>query len=382
MAFLGRSKDPQKALQDALRAGDHEKAVPIYEALLANDPDNQQMRLRYADSLAAVGHKQKAVRTYQAVAEEMASTGFLIKGIAVFKKIVAIDPSREDLVRELAEMNHAREAGVDYKPAAEREAEPPPGEPEAAAEPPAEEPQPAEPAQERAAVAEEGVAPEETAASREEAATEEAAAPEGTPAAEEEAVPREAAASERIAAGEEDDLDDALEGLTRPGEAPAPEKTRSGATAAGAAPSGASKEKIPLFSEFSTEEFAKVVAALRHYFYPEGEVVVKEGDPGDSLFVVVQGEVGVTTRGPDGKEVELARLGEGEFFGEVSLLSGKPRTATITALRETEVMELGREDFDAITQSHPGVRETLQRFWKERTDRTVETMVAALQGDE
>lgn len=302
MALFGKPKDPQRALQDALRAGDHAKANQYYEAILERDPNNSQTRLRYADSLAAAGRKKEGVQQYMKVAESMASAGFLIKAIAVYKKLVALDPSREDFNRELAEMNRAREQGIEYRPPSQRAAEPAPAQEEVEPIPITTE------------------APEETEAVLE-------------------------------VQGEEH-------------------------VAARAAPGA----KIPLFSDLSLEEFAEVVSALHRISHAPGEVIVREGDPGDSMFVVAQGEVAVTTRSPSGKEVELATLGEGEFFGEVALLSGKSRTATITAKTDTELMELTQDDFDRIAGRFPGIRDTVQNFWKERTERTIETMIASMKG--
>jgi cAMP-dependent protein kinase regulator len=76
--------------------------------------------------------------------------------------------------------------------------------------------------------------------------------------------------------------------------------------------------------------------------------------------------------------VKLAELEEGEFFGEVSLLTGKPRTATITSLDETEVLELTREDLEELEARHPRVRQVIKEFYERRVASTVEAMIQAV----
>ncbi len=133
----------------------------------------------------------------------------------------------------------------------------------------------------------------------------------------------------------------------------------------------------PLFSELQPDELQGVVARLRHRSFPTGSVLVSEGDPGDSLFVLSQGRVKVTTRGPNAKPVDLAELKEGDFFGEVSLLTGKPRTATIVSIEDTEVLELTRDDLQTLEESHPRVREVIKEFYERRVASTVESMIKA-----
>jgi CRP-like cAMP-binding protein len=71
----------------------------------------------------------------------------------------------------------------------------------------------------------------------------------------------------------------------------------------------------------------------------------------------------------DGKQVPIAELQEGAFFGEQSILTGKPRNATIVAKEHCELLELDRPTLDAITQTHPHVRDVLQEFADQRTPR-------------
>jgi len=95
------------------------------------------------------------------------------------------------------------------------------------------------------------------------------------------------------------------------------------------------------------------------------------------MYLIASGEVKVYTRssGPSGGPLYLARLGEGDFFGEVSVLTGKPRTATITASQPTELLRLYKTKLDGTLSRHPGIRRVLDDFYKKRAKHTVEAMI-------
>jgi len=118
------------------------------------------------------------------------------------------------------------------------------------------------------------------------------------------------------------------------------------------------------------------VTSLRSY--QEGDIVVTEGEQGSSLFLVVTGQVKVFTRGERGEHLPLAELGPGDFFGEVSLLTGRPRTATITAKTEVVAIELDKDDVDRISVDHPEVSEVLEDFYRRRAQETVEAVIRRL----
>ncbi|HZD57399.1 MAG TPA: cyclic nucleotide-binding domain-containing protein [Anaerolineales bacterium] len=96
---------------------------------------------------------------------------------------------------------------------------------------------------------------------------------------------------------------------------------------------------MPIFDELEIHEFELLVAILEPETYQAGEVVFCEGDWGDKFYIVEKGEV-VITRQVNGTAVELSRQGPGEYFGEVALLHNRPRTATVTATRETKLLAL------------------------------------------
>ncbi|MCP4659401.1 MAG: cyclic nucleotide-binding domain-containing protein [bacterium] len=125
-------------------------------------------------------------------------------------------------------------------------------------------------------------------------------------------------------------------------------------------------DRVPLFSHFSTDELVAVIRGLQLHTYEAGEILFTEGQPGESLLVLASGAVRVYVRDAAGGNRQVRRLGQGEFFGEISLLSGEPRTATITAAEECEVLELDRETVVGIAEQYPKVREILREFCLER----------------
>ena len=138
--------------------------------------------------------------------------------------------------------------------------------------------------------------------------------------------------------------------------------------------------KSPLFEVLSDEEREALVKEMELESHDEGSVVIAEGDPGSSMYLIVSGEVKVYTRGTGGSggSVYLAKLGEGDFFGEVSVLTGKPRTATITASQRTDLLRLDKEKLDNALAKYPGIRKVLDEFYKKRAKHTVEAMIESL----
>ena len=121
----------------------------------------------------------------------------------------------------------------------------------------------------------------------------------------------------------------------------------------------------PLFKDFSVEELVAVIAGLNLITFERGNVILREGEPGNSLFMLTSGTVKAFVK-RDGKQVPIAELEEGAFFGEMSVLTGKPRSATIVAKEHCELLELDRTTLDSITQTHPHVRAVLQEFANQR----------------
>ncbi len=133
----------------------------------------------------------------------------------------------------------------------------------------------------------------------------------------------------------------------------------------------------PVFEGVPPE--ARVPLADRFQLKPfgNGEVIVREGDPGHTFYLIRSGRVKVLTRDilKDGEMVELGTMGDGGFFGEVALLTDKPRTATVVADGDVELMELTRDDFNDIVSTYPSVRKVVEAYQKQRVQDTIRTLM-------
>jgi len=113
--------------------------------------------------------------------------------------------------------------------------------------------------------------------------------------------------------------------------------------------------RIPLFSHLSETDIARLTESARERNYPRNSVILFEDDPGDSLYVVVTGQVKVVLIGEDGREVILSVLNEGNFFGEMALIDDEPRSAHVIAMQDSNLLVLRREDFQRRLQEAPTI---------------------------
>ena len=292
------------------------KALELIQAQLERRPRDDRLRLQQADVLIAAGREKEAATQLMVLADEQAAEGFAAKAIAILKRIEKIAPGRQDVEDRLA---HLIQEKVRHAP---------------------------------------GVRPAASAAPAPEFGLEEF-----DPEAELPVVPAAEAAAAQ--AGTPADADD-LEGLDyiaagEPEPAPAEQRPAFVST--------------PLFEGFSQEELVAVIHGLKLLTFAPGDILVAEGGAGDSLFILASGSVKAYVRNPKGSYVKVNELGEGAFFGEIAVLTGKPRTATITAAAPCEVLELDRSSLDAITATHPRVREMLKQFHEQRAQDTVQAMI-------
>lgn len=122
---------------------------------------------------------------------------------------------------------------------------------------------------------------------------------------------------------------------------------------------------VPFFSDLSLDAFLELVEKMRYHKVGPNHVVVKQADPGASLFVLLSGEVSVTQTKDDVNH-ELARLGSGSLFGEMSLITSKPRTATVTTTQAAELFEIDRATVEDVATRHAAVSEEIVRFARRR----------------
>lgn len=102
---------------------------------------------------------------------------------------------------------------------------------------------------------------------------------------------------------------------------------------------------VPIFADLEEKELEKIARLGTRQKYKRGNVVVLEKESGASLFVIVSGKVKVVRTDEEGREVILSMFGPGEFFGEMSLLDGMARSASVVALTKSELFMIHRRDF-------------------------------------
>jgi anion transporter len=110
---------------------------------------------------------------------------------------------------------------------------------------------------------------------------------------------------------------------------------------------------IPLFSGLSREDIAKVLGKLEEKTFDSGTKIFSQGDKGDSFYLIQSGAVQVVLEGAGGRSESIAVLGPQDWFGEMALLSGEPRSATIITVKNTVVWNLSRESWDELIEKHP-----------------------------
>lgn len=113
--------------------------------------------------------------------------------------------------------------------------------------------------------------------------------------------------------------------------------------------------QVPLFADLEEQDIKSLTSMLTRRRYPKDSVIFFEHDPGDSLYLIVSGRVRVTILADDGREIVLAVLGEGDFFGEMSLLDNEPRSATAIAMEDTEVLIIHQKEFFSIVEKRPPI---------------------------
>lgn len=376
-----------QSLQQLIAAKKWDKAVVQLQAEIKNAPRDSRTRMQLADVLIEAGRGKDAVPILLKLAQEFGTEGSAPRAIAVLKKVERIQPGRADVQKALAALIRKsapkpvvrsgideivrgadqfamEEIGLDLRPAqAEIEpsaflfqapaalAPPPPSTPEAVKSAP---PPPSE--DEQIEMDDLVMPPPKTLLEIASAAPVE---PAPTAPAPPQVVPMTQAAS-MIAEmndtdkGLFDDLLDTIEAVLA--EAPAAASSRPGRP----------RLQSPLFADFSEDDLVAVIQGLELVSFVPGDILILEGDPGTSLFVITSGVVRAFVRQKDGKNKLVREMGEGSFFGEISVLSGKPRTATVTAKTPVEALILERKILDDICKTHPSVRTTLQKFAAER----------------
>lgn len=279
--MLNFGKPRFELLDRYLANKEYDKALKAVAAELDKNPSQFNLLLRQAEILGLAGDRDEAVTVYRELAERYARDGFYAKAIALYKKVLRLDPNLEDVDAELARLIEADRKTREPLDLRLRETQ--------------------------------DESPGRTA---------------------------ESAAGDQVPTVEQKEL-----------------------------------QASALFSSFPEGALEKVLSSTSLRTYSEGDIIVSEGEKGSSLFLIVSGEVKVYTRSEDGRHLPLAELTAGDFFGEVSLLTGKPRTATITAKTSVTAIELTRNSVDEIAEDHPEVRQIMESFYERRAHDTVEAVI-------
>jgi len=414
MADLRKLKDKAAELS---AKGKLEKAADVYREVLEAEPRDVAIRQKLAEVLRRAGQIGDAVHAYALVAERFARDGLLIKAIAICKTILELDPRHEATQTLLAGLYGKKAAAEgsrppprtilamravsapvipptsELPPELEREegvsirlepAAAGPGAPATPADPFLTAETPLRPTAPRRAITLDELpavpAPEESAFFQIRATADRAL---------------EAGVSEDVVIdpdlGDEPfDVDVALE----PAEAatpavevaeepleqlepidveptPAPQATPASPTPAPRRPTpppapALPLPHVPLFSDLGHAAFVALTQGMILHRVAAGEAVLREGEVGTSFFVVASGQFAVWKRDETGGVVVLARLGEGDFFGEMALLSGAPRAATVAAEGAGEVLEIPVAVLQEIAARHPHLADSLKRFYRQR----------------
>ena len=132
--------------------------------------------------------------------------------------------------------------------------------------------------------------------------------------------------------------------------------------------------QIPFFAPLQEKEREELAEDATMHVFSAGEMVIREGDSGRSVYVILDGRVKVFTRDNGDKELELATLGVGQFFGEMSFVSGEPRSSSVAALELSVVVELSYDSMAKVIEQNEAVKEVLEEYHKIRKKDTLEKL--------
>lgn len=125
-------------------------------------------------------------------------------------------------------------------------------------------------------------------------------------------------------------------------------------------------KRVPLFERCSKRDLGKIGSLVREVEYPTGTPIVREGEPGSELFIIVDGEVDVRSRAR-----KLATLPAGNYFGEIALITGSPRTASVTTGTPVRALVIQGRDFRKLLQDSPEIQfKVLQEIGKRLEERS------------
>lgn len=134
--------------------------------------------------------------------------------------------------------------------------------------------------------------------------------------------------------------------------------------------------KSPFFKELPREVLEAIVQVVQSLVVPVHSIIFREGDPGDSLYIISSGSVRIFRENKAGMDMDLSITGPGETFGEMALITGEPRSANVEALEETQLMALSKDHFDRLMGEFPDIHKVFvkeMRSWLLKGEKRLES---------
>ena len=135
-------------------------------------------------------------------------------------------------------------------------------------------------------------------------------------------------------------------------------------------------KKVPFLKTLPKEGIDFIIERLKFKTFDAGQLLFKAGDPGDCMFIVLTGEVKVFIT-HDGEDEELAKIGAGNYFGEMALLTGDPRSASIKSTQPAEMFTLYKKEFDEVLGKYPMISIEMGKIMSQRLRDTISKRAAA-----
>lgn len=132
-------------------------------------------------------------------------------------------------------------------------------------------------------------------------------------------------------------------------------------------------KKVPFFRSLGKDGISFVIERLKFKPFDADEVICKIGDPGDKMYIVISGKVKVVVKAEDAaEETVIAELSSGDYFGEMALLTGDPRSASVITTEPSEMFILNKEDFDLIVERFPSITISMGKIMSQRLRDTLQ----------
>lgn len=305
----------------AIEGGKFDVAVTLYTQLAKVEPDEPNWPQRLADAYRRLGQKPLELAALLKAATAYGNSGFAIKAVALCKMAIAIDPANLAARKQLAELCAPKPSKRVSRPAGARSKR-------------------------------SGKIPQSPPAS--------APASPSLPLSSASLIPKlPKTRQERVSLG----VYELVLGKSKPVQQGAvkinfkgPPKARIAQTLG----------RTPLFGEVDASTLPTLVDRIELVQLGKGQVLFREGDAADALYIVADGEMAAFRRG-----VQLGHLAEGDFFGEIALISDQPQQATLGATRDSVLLKLNRALINELIETRPGFLKVVLRFLRARLVRTL-----------